>query len=211
MYMANEQLTHYIETVQTQGFSVSTIREVLAKNGWQSNDVEEAFSYLKLVKETMVNTAPVAPASLAQTPAMSSTESTVSDHPRMVYNSPFSVGLAIVLFGALLILINKTIDDSSWFTRGINSKLIFDALLILPFLLVAFILHGSFHTEQKKNFLIISQPYFLVSAILLVRLLWDTSSYILNKNATYGVYVVLALIIISLTCIIIFVQKYMKN
>jgi hypothetical protein len=80
----------------------------------------------------------------------------------------------------------------------------------LPFLFVAFVLHGSF-SKDNKRYLIISQPYFITAAFLLVRLLWDTSAYILNTNATYGVYVVLVLIIGVLTGIILFVQKYIKN
>ncbi|MEK7585936.1 MAG: hypothetical protein AAB477_01735 [Patescibacteria group bacterium] len=217
--MANQQLTEYIETVQAQGFSEPMIRDVLAKNGWQTQDVNDAFSYLKLEKDTLVSSAPVAPNMAGAIPNDSLRKeqniSNIFDKPAenkaFEYNSPFSVGLAIVLFGALLILINKIIDDSGSFTSSINGKLVFDALLILPFLLMAFILHGSFHSQEKKNFLILSQPYFLVSALLLVRLLWDTSRYILDKNATYGVYIVLALIIIVLTGVIIFIQKYIKN
>jgi hypothetical protein len=213
--MANPQLTKYIETVGAQGFSEPMIRDVLSKNGWQTSDVDEAFAYLKLVKETMMATAPVAEyAPKADISVLMPSSNKSSASPSTValeYNSPYSIGLAIVLFGALLILINKTIDDSASFTSSINGKLIFDALIILPFLLVAFILHGSFHTTEKKQFLIISQPYFLVSALLLVRLLWDTSAYILDKNAAYGVYVVLALIIIVLTGVIIFIQRYIKN
>lgn len=213
--MANQQLTKYIETVQSQGFSEPMIRDVLAKNGWQPHDVEEAFSYLKLVKETMMATAPVAQPMInpvsASMPSVDKPASASASSHTVEYNSPFSVGLAVILFGALLILINKIIDDSAWFTSSINGKLIFDALLILPFLLLAFILHGSFQTDERKNFLILSQPYFLVSALLLIRLLWDTSAYILNANAAYGVYVVLAMIIVALTCVIIFIQKYIKN
>lgn len=214
--MANQKLVDYIETVGGQGFSEPMIRDVLAKNGWHDQDVNDAFSYIRMVKETMASSAPVPdqPAKIDVSvimPSINKQASTQTVNNAFEYNSPYSIGLAIILFGALLVLINQIIDDSAWFTSSVNGKLIFDALLILPFLLVAFILHGSFHTEERKHFLIISQPYFLVSAFLLVRLLWDTSAYILDKNATYGVYVVLALIIAVLTGAIIFIQKYIKN
>ncbi len=209
--MINEQLVNYIKTVEAQGFSETAVRDVLAKAGWQGAEIEEAYSHMKLLKgmpvpvgvvekhEASVDTATVA------TPHITTTRS-----HSVEYNSPYSIGLATVLCGAIFILLNKVIDDSAMFTTSINSKLIFDVLLIVPFLIVAFILHESFRGARKK-FLIISQPYFLVSGFLLVRLLWDTSSYILNANAAYGVYVVLTLIIIVLTGAILFIQKYIKS
>lgn len=214
--MANQKLVDYIETVGRQGFSEPMIRDVLSKNGWHEQNVNEAFSYIRMIKETMSSSAPV-PEKVEKVdvsvmmPSTARSAQTAEISTINEYNSPYSIGLAIILFGALLVLINQIIDDSAFFTSSINGKLIFDAFLILPFLLVAFVLHGSFHTEERKHFLIISQPYFLVSAFLLVRLLWDTSAYILDKNATYGVYVVLALIIVVLTGVIIFIQKYIKN
>lgn len=214
--MANQKLVEYIETVGGQGFSEPMIRDVLSKNGWNNQDVNDAFSYIRMVKESMASSAPV-PEKVEKIDISVMMPSTAKQADRVgvssinEYNSPYSIGLAIILFGALLVLINQIIDDSASFTSSINGKLIFDAFLVLPFLLVAFILHGSFHTEERKHFLVMSQPYFLVSAFLLVRLLWDTSAYILDKNATYGVYVVLALIIVVLTGVIVFIQKYIKN
>jgi tetrahydromethanopterin S-methyltransferase subunit B len=211
--MANPQLVEYIKTVQGQGFPESTIREVLAKNGWQSSDVNEALESIKRMEEALQMTAPMAPGgpALKETPATEG-ESQKIDYrnPVIEYNSPFSLGLAVVLFISLLILINKMIDDSAISTATINGKLIFDALVILPFLLVAFILHGGFASDNKR-YAILSQPYFVASALLVCRLLWDTSVYIWNTNATYGVYIVLVLIIVVLTSIILFVQKYIKN
>lgn len=210
--MINEQLVSYIKTVQAQGFSESAIREVLAKAGWQNQDVDEAFSSFNLIKEMPL---PVGMAYSQVTP-VNNTNSPIGNNPNIrqpvsiEYNSPYSVGLAVVLCGAIFVLLNKIIDDSALFTNSINSKLIFDVLLIIPFLITAFILHESFH-ERRKRFLIISQPYFLVSGFLLIRLLWDTSRYILNTNATYGVYIVLILVIIVLTGSVLFIQKYIKD
>ncbi|MDQ5971318.1 MAG: hypothetical protein QG566_264 [Patescibacteria group bacterium] len=214
--MINEQLVNYIKTVEAQGFTESAVRDVLAKAGWQSNEVEEAYSHMKLLKGMPV------PAGTAQINIPQQTVSinvakstvasshTINQNHSVEYNSPYSIGLATVLCAAIFILLNKVIDDSAIFTNSINAKLIFDVMLIVPFIVVAFILHESFR-DHKKKFLIMSQPYFLVSGFLLVRLLWDTSNYILNANAAYGVYVVLILIIIVLTGSILFIQKYMKS
>jgi hypothetical protein len=205
--MHNESLVQYIKTVQAQGFSEVAIREVLVKNGWQPVDINNAFSYMALSGN--VPPPPNAPGSQAM-PASTQTSrplSTVTSNT-IEYNSPYSVGLAVVLFSSLLILVNKIIDDSHILTTGPNQKLIFDAVIILPFLILAFVLNGSF-SENKKQFRILSKPYFIVSAILLVRLLWDTSLYVLSANATYGVYIVLIMVILVLTGAIIFVRKFM--
>lgn len=215
--MASEQLTKYIETVSSQGFSEATIREVLAKNGWQSSDVNDAFLYLQQRKNSLSATAPIAPgmstqinnnvANKEQIPSNLFNES--SAHKDVEYNSPFSSGLAVILLVAIMIFLNKVIDDAGLYTNTINARLIFDVLIIIPFILIAFILRESFPNTGKR-FLLVSQPYFVVSGVLLVRLLWDTSKYILNTNATYGVYVVLILVILVLTGSILFVQKYIK-
>jgi hypothetical protein len=212
--MANQQLVEYIKKVQLQGFPEVTVREVLVKNGWQPNDINDAFLEIKRVEDLLQKDAPMAPSfvpvSVGQTVKVVSQEKSILEKAVIEHNSPFSVGLAAVLFIALLILVNKIIDDSAISTVDANARLIFDAMIILPFLTVAFILNGSF-SEDNKRYQIISQPYFVTSAWLLVRLLWDTSAYILNTNATYGVYVVLILVIAVLTGIVIFVQKYIKN
>lgn len=215
--MASEQLTKYIETVSSQGFSEATIREVLSKNGWQSSDVNDAFLYLQQRKNSLSATAPIAPgmstpinnnvANKEQIPPNLFNES--SAHKDVEYNSPFSSGLAVILLVAIMIFLNKVIDDAGLYTNTINARLIFDVLIIIPFILIAFILRESFPNTGKR-FLLVSQPYFVVSGVLLVRLLWDTSKYILNTNATYGVYVVLILVILVLTGSILFVQKYIK-
>lgn len=212
--MINEQLLNYIKTVEAQGFTESAVRDVLAKAGWQSGEVEEAYTHMKLLKGMPMPVGAISSTIPMQaTPSSSAikqTSPTVQNKASIEYNSPYSIGLATVLCGAIFILLNKVIDDSAMFTNSINAKLIFDVMLIVPFIVVAFVLRESLR-DHKKKFLIVSQPYFLVSGFLLVRLLWDTSNYILNANAAYGVYVVLILIIIVLTGSILFIQKYIKR
>jgi cytochrome c biogenesis factor len=211
--MVNPQLIDYIKKVKQQGFLEGSIKEVLIKNGWQVTDIDLAFSEIQQEEMILNSGAPLAPGATLLEPQRTTTSTVIEDYNNSKltdHNSPFSVGLAIVLLGSLIVLVNKIITDSSTITVNANGELIFDALIILPFLLVAFVLHGSFSRDNKR-FLILSQPYFITAAFLLVRLLWDTSTYILNTNATYGVYVVLILVILSLTGIILFVQKYIKK
>lgn len=200
--MVNEQIVKYIDNVISQGYPEQTIKDVLTSKGWQMGDIDEAFNYVKLLKANIASQAPVSPTLNNQHTENKDKESSI--------HSPFSYGLAIVLVGAVFILLNKIISDSSYYTSSINAQLVFDVLIIIPFLLIAFILHESFSSHGKR-FLLVSQPYFLVSAFLLVRLLWDTSKYILDANVTYGVYVVLVMIILVLTGSILFVQKYIKS
>jgi len=208
--MVNLELVKYIETVSGQGFPESNIHEVLIKNGWQSSDIEEAFSHIKMMKSDMASKAPMAPGAIHPTANTESLKPVLSQKKDVEYNSPFSIGLTVLLFISLMILINKFINDFEQYTKTINSELIFDALIILPFLFTAFILHEIF-VGTGKRYLILSQTYFVVSAFLLVRLLWDTSKYILNANASYGVYIVLVMIILVLTGSVLFVQKYIKE
>lgn len=207
--MINEQLVSYIKTVESQGFTESAVRDVLAKAGWQSSEIEEAYSHMKLLKGMPVPAGSVVPNANIINPMVQSPSVTQKSHSPD-YTSSYSIGLAIVLCGSIFVLLNKIIDDSSRLTETINAKLIFDVLLIVPFLVIAFILHESFR-EKRKKFLIISQPYFLVSGFLLIRLLWDTSRYVLDANAAYGVYIVLILVILVLTGSILFIQKYVKS
>ncbi len=208
--MANLELVKYIEAVSSQGFSESNIREVLAKKGWQASEIDEAFSHIKIMKSDMASQAPMAPGAIEHIPNTASSKPAPSQKKVVEYNSPFSIGLTVLLFISLMILINKFINDFEQYTNTINSELLFSALIVLPFLLTAFLLHEAF-VGTGKRYLIISQTYFVVSAFLLVRLLWDTSKYILNANASYGVYIVLFMIIIVLTGSVLFVQKYIKE
>lgn len=214
--MANEQITKYIETVQAQGYNDATIRDVLSKNGWQLQDIDDAFQYVRLSKASLSAQAPVAPGAASAVSINDNKEkiiSTIFDKNTQVKasdNSPFASGLAVVLVCAMMILLNKIIDDASFYTNTINSQLVFDTMIVIPFLLAAFIIHESY-SSYGKRYLLMSQPYFVVSAALLVRLLWDTSKYILNTSATYGVYIVLVMIILVLTGSILFVQKYIKS
>ena len=196
--MANDSLLQYIKAAQAQGFSRDSIHDVLIKNGWQIGDVDLAFDAI---------------AGVVNTPVVSRQKDQATVPPIKAepeYNSPYSIGLAAVVCIGLFILSNKFIVDMISSNRNINEVLILDALIILPSLLIAILLHTVFSKGQKQ-FLILSKPYFIASGYLLVRLLWDTSRYILNANVTYGIYIVLALIILVLTAIIIFVRNYISQ
>ena len=126
-------------------------------------------------------------------------------------NSPFSVGLAVVLFVSLFILVNKIIQDvGTSFGNDINNMLLLDAIITIPFLFISFLLYGM-ASQDRKKLIIVCQPYFIVSAFLFLRLLWHTGAYILDKNATYGVYLVLVMAIFVLTGFVFFLQKFFKS
>ncbi len=196
--MANDSLLQYIKAAQAQGFTQDSIRDVLIKNGWQIGDIDLAFDTIAGVVNTPVVSRQTDQATVMHTKA------------KPEYNSPYSIGLAAVVCVGLFILSNKFIVDMISGNRNINEVLILDALIILPSLLIAILLHTVFSKGQKQ-FLILSKPYFIASGYLLVRLLWDTSRYVLNANVTYGIYIVLALIILVLTAIIIFVRNYISQ
>lgn len=215
--MANKELVDYIKYVRAQGYEDSLIIDALNKKGWQPKDISEAFIFVA---------SPTPPSSISSVPITDSSSLDSSVYPSFVNNdsqiaqnlerkfennSPFSVGLAIVLTFSLFILVNKIIHDIGIsFDKNVNDKLIFDAIITIPFLFVSFLLYGIAYQDRIK-FIIVSQPYFIVSGFLFLRLLWDTSMYVLNTNATYGVYIVLIMAILVLTGFIIFLQRFLKS
>ncbi len=211
--MANQTLVDYIQSVKAQGFNDTAVVEALRKNGWQDADIKEAYASISLFSQTPVapSAAPapsvlpsytVEPKTAAQTQALAEPEDN---------NSPFSVGLAVVLFISLFILVNKIIHDIGInFASSANNTLILDAVVTVPFLFVSFLLYGL-ASQNRKRFSIVCQPYFIVSAFLFLRLLWNVGKYILNTNATYGVYIVLVMAILVLTGFVIFLQKFLKS
>jgi len=215
--MVNQTLVEYIKSVKAQGYSDTAVVEALRKNGWSDNDINEAYSFVNLAAQTP--SAPMAPKaptpsalpSYTVEPKTMPAQSAQVAIPEESNNSPFSFGLAIVLFVSLFILVNKIIHDIGQnFYSNINSKLVFDAILVIPFLFVSFLLYGI-ASQNKKRYIILCQPYFVVSAFLFLRLLWNVGSYILSANATYGVYIVLVMAIVVLTGFVIFLQKFLKS
>lgn len=209
--MIDQNLINYVKTALAQGHSASDIKQVLLTNGWQEDDVNHAIAQFD-----MLRTAPVAP----NAPVLTSSPATTNPKPvqanfiqpaKKTFVSPYSTLLAVVLFFSLFILVNKMITDTrQHFSGDTNGQLVFDAILILPFILAASILHFSF-LDRKEKFLILSQPYYIVSGWLILRLLWNVSKYILDANSAYGVYIVLILVIAVLTGIVFFIQKFMRH
>ena len=203
--MANQGLVDYIKSVKAQGYEDSLVVDALRKKGWQDKDISDAFISITSPVQVPAMSTPPSPIS-----AVSPAQNTNFEKKFEENNSPFSVGLAIVLTLSLFILVNKIIHDIGVsFDSNINDKLIFDALITLPFLFVSCLLYGIV-SQNRKRFIIICQPYFIVSAFLFLRLLWDTGMYVLDVNATYGVYVVLIMAILVLTGFVIFLQRFFR-
>ncbi|OGE87581.1 MAG: hypothetical protein A3J07_02580 [Candidatus Doudnabacteria bacterium RIFCSPLOWO2_02_FULL_49_13] len=205
--MLEQSLINYIKSALAEGRNGSEIRQALLGHGWQAGDVDQALSLLVSHGQS---SAPSAPAP-ALAPVTFGEISSAIPIARTNFISPYSYLLELVLFFALLILGNKAISDiHTHFPTDINGRLIFDALVVIPFLLAATTLHMSF-LHSKERFRVLSEPYYLVAGWLIVRLLWNASKYILDKNAVYGVYIVLLLVVAVLTGIVFFIQKYIKK
>ncbi len=219
--MINQTLVDYIKSVKAQGYEDTAIVVALRNNGWQDKDINEAFGFVNLSAQTpkiAVPVSPTNPVSAVVTPPETETIKSefqniqnISSKSSINLNSPFSVGLAVVLFVSLFILVNKIIHDVGIsFGNDINSMLLLDAVITIPFLFISFLLYGMVNQDRKK-LIIVCQPYFIVSAFLFLRLLWHTGAYILDKNATYGVYLVLVMAILVLTGFVFFLQKFFKS
>ena len=216
----DKTLINYITEAKKMSIPEADIRMALEQKGWAVADINSAFSYIFLLSNTP------SPVSVPEIPVPSphhgqpsitkeriipqtKPAAIVSKNPqKQDYDSPYSVALGILVFLSLLLLINKIIDNVSMFSDGVNQKLIWDALVVVPFLATAFLLYQLLAKDQKY-FLVLSKPYFVASGLLIIRLLWDTSWYVLSASATYGIYIVLVMVIAVLTGIIIFVRKYM--
>jgi hypothetical protein len=188
--MTNDQLKEYVSAAKAAGQSDETIRQNLASHGWQEPAISRALN----------------PSSSAET-----ANHTFFGIRRSRINSPYSLLLAIVLTVSLFILGNKAISDvEKYFENEVSTKLIVDALIVLPFLLIAFALHFSIG-ERSAKYLILSRPYYMVAAWLLIRLMIEVSIYILDKDSAYGVYIVLIMVVAVLTGMVVFAQKYLKK
>ena len=195
--MIDQNVVNYIRDARSKNISDDVIKQALILNGWNEPQVAAALAVTNAVETTPVNSAP---------------QPILGGSIKRRANSTLSVLLGIVLFVALFILSNHIVKDLMVDAADVSTQLIINSLIVLPFLLIAFLLHYSFHQNEHKNkYLIIAQPYYFVSAWLLIKLLFKVSSYILDTNAAYGVYVVLVLVIAVLTGIIFFVQRYLKK
>lgn len=206
----DQNLINYVKVALNAGNSTDVVRQALLANGWKPQDVEEAISLAQLQTVKPPGAVPVqTPTNLQpiQSPALTNQSLKPKSNPYSIY----SVLLGLVLLISLLILANRVISDiHEKFADSLDARLVYDALIVLPFLIAAFVLHYSLDKASKK-FKALTFPYFIVSGWLLLRLLFYVSTYILNSNVAYGIYIVLLLIIGVLTGIIFFVQKFLKD
>lgn len=208
-------LHNYIKDALNTGHKPEDIKQALLMSGWQQADVNQAISLIQLQNQAPVPAPAQSAAPVPTVPPGMPIAQTAPAHSAAVAKpslvSPYTYLLEVVLFFALLILANKAVSDiHTHFPQQINIRLIYDSLIVVPFLLAATVLHLSF-IEKKEKFRSLSEPYYLVSGWLIIRLLWNVSQFILDKNAVYGVYVVLILVIAVLTGIVFFIQKYLSR
>lgn len=203
--MVDATLIEYVKKALGQGLSAESITRSLLANGWSELAIKEA------IEAVSMPDIPKGPGFINPAPAPQPQQQTKSLLGNNGANSSYSVLLAVVLLFGLLILANKIINDlTRHFENDITGQLIFQAIVILPFLIAAFALQYSL-TGRGEKYRILSQPYYIVSGWLLIRLLYNVSQYILTTQVVYGVYIVLVLIVGVLTGVIFFVQKYLKH
>jgi hypothetical protein len=210
--MIDQSLLDYIKKNLAQGNAPEAIRHALLSNGWSEAQVSEAMTSAQLTGEVplppvphLVNS-PVPPPPPGQ-PGIHYQPRVVERKPEL--NSPYSVLLSGLLFVLIFVFSNRLIKDLSN-DASQNFQLIAEALVTMLVLGSGFIIHKGLG-EKSPKFLILARPYYAASIILVLRLLLHTSAYILDKNVTYGVYIVLVLVIAVLTGMILFLQKFIKK
>ncbi|HWA32252.1 MAG TPA: hypothetical protein VG694_02280 [Candidatus Paceibacterota bacterium] len=217
--MENQQVTGYIKDQINKGISTDIITANLKRVGWADDVIYASLAAAQTpvpppaAKPEFFNDNPELPAgntpAAADSPAASITVASPMETESV--NSPYSIILAVILVVSLFVLMNGLFSDIQNATAGnINLTLTYQGLMVVPFLLVAFLLHSSFRTENRR-FRILSMPYFIIGAWVLLRLLWKVAQNLLAANSARGIYIVLGMIIVVLTGIIIFVQKYIKE
>ncbi len=190
--MINQEIASYIKTQLALGTSHEVIVENLKKVGWADGVILEAY-------DAVISNNPT-----------TSAQSAVGQMPTESINSPYSSILSVVLVISLFILTNGIFSDIKGMTATDNKILLLEGFFVIPFLLAAFLLHSSFRVD-KKRFEILSYPYFIISAWILLRLLWKVGQNIWEANNALGVYIVLGMVVAVLTGVIIFVQRYIKK
>lgn len=199
--MINQQMVSYIKEQLALGTPQAVVIDNLKKVGWAENVINES---LGVVLSGMAN---ISVAPINGLPESKLSNNSIGDNS---VNSPYSSLLAVILVVSLLILTNGIFSDIKNLTATVNKILIYEGLFAIPFLLVAFLLHSHFKTPNKR-FEILSYPYFIISAWILLRLLWKVGENIWKANNALGVYVILGMIVLVLTGVIIFIQKYIKK
>lgn len=191
--MINKDIVSYIRAQQKLGISQQVIIDNLKQAGWSGEVISDSYNDV------------IANNTIPQPEKVEVKQVEVES-----VNSPYSSILSAVLVISLFILTNGIFSDIKNMVATENKILLLQGLFVIPFLLAAFLLHSSFR-EQKKRFEILSYPYFIISAWILLRLLWKVGQNIWEANNALGVYIVLGMVIAVLTGVIIFVQRYIKK
>lgn len=197
--------------------SSDTIKQDLLSAGWIQDQIDEAYRVMSVPKPPV----PIPPSSLTNPWVTTPTKKEVY---RLNPTSPYSALLGVTLFLSLLILVNNAISDitkmflpdqtSDVFRYGavpaesISTALIARGVSVLLFWGLTSLLYFSFR-ERSEKFKILLTPYYITAGWVLVELLFYVGSYLLSTSSTFGVYIVLGMVILALTGGTWGVQKYM--
>lgn len=86
-------------------------------------------------------------------------------------------------------------------------RMILNAIVVLPFWIMTFLLFICLKEERKK-YGVLLRAYYITSGWLLIFLFFSVARYIWTSNTVIGVYVVLGMLVIILTSSVWGVQKY---
>lgn len=217
--MVEQQLLDYIRTSQQSGMSLDTIKQDLLSAGWIQDQIDKAFRVVNIPKPSV----PV-PSSPLINPWVATPAKKEVSRPNPT--SPYSALLGVTLFVSLLILVDNAIGDiTNLFlpgqistygtitiipTESISTVLIVRGILVLSFWGLTSLLYFSFRDHSEK-FRILLTPYYITAGWVLIELLFYVGGYLLSTSSTFGVYVVLGMIIAVLTGGTWGVQKYIHN
>ena len=185
------------------------IRDVLKSAGWDDVSIHGAYTIvnteLHVPKPPPSNDTPLENEERSDVKHALTDQKQQISHQDISVNSPYSIIISVGLLLSLLILGNQLFRDMSDI-KNIATKLIVEAIVITPVLLIIFLLNNSFQ-DRKKRFQILIQPYYMVAIWMFLRLFVQLLFYLYDKAAAFGIYVALGLIVALLTGVIIFAQK----
>ena len=92
-------------------------------------------------------------------------------------------------------------------TASPSFRMMLNAIIVLPFWIVTFLLFLSVK-EDRKKYGVLLWSYYVTSGWLLIFLFFNVARYIWNSNTVIGVYVVLGMLVVILTGAVWGVQKY---
>ncbi len=104
-------------------------------------------------------------------------------------------------------LYNQYLSDYKSQTTSPSFRMILNAIIVLPFWIITFLLFISLKEDRKKYEALLG-AFYITSGWLLIFLFFNVARYIWNSDTVMGVYIVFGMLIVILTGAVWGVQKY---